>query len=56
MWRKRRARWARERKMRGAAVWGGYTTDKRVDVSKLRFPDPKPASPVERTGKDSKSD
>ena len=42
--------------MRGAAVWGGYTTDKRVDASKLRFPDPKPASSVERTGKDSKSD
>ena len=56
MWRKRRARWARARKMRGAAVWGGYTTDKRVDASKLRFPDPKPASSVERTGKDSKSD
>ena len=57
MRRKRKARRARAaRKKRRPEIRGGYTTDKRLDVSKLRFPDTMLASSAERTGEDPKSD
>lgn len=44
------------RTTRRSELRGGYTTDKRVDVSKLRFPDTRPATSAEGTGKGTKSD
>lgn len=54
---KRKARRTRAaRKKRRPEIRGGYTTDKRVDVSKLRFPYTRPATPAELAGMDPKSD
>ena len=39
--RKTRRTW-REREVRT----GGYTTDKTVDISKVKFPDPTPSAPA----------
>ena len=57
MRRKRRAgRTKPARKKRRPETRGGYTTDKRLDVSKLRFPYTRPATPAELAGTDPESD
>ena len=53
---KRRGKRTTRRTWRETEVRSGYTTDKKVDISKLKFPNTKPAASADRPRKDSKSD